>query len=322
MNTHVTDRSPVDPSLYGGDPDDRPFPQHSPTEAAIESIVLHRMAPQAGEPDYRQFPEADDLAQTLRGAMTSLSEVMDGTRLEDDAQELLWGVTNVMHRRLQFIDKLLDENETDQRAMAREQDGSEVKSVELERKLDEGERLVERRTAFEFMRDLMAEEFAALTGTPWVPRSGSRVSHANVTSAVIDSRKFRSAKRRKDIEIHCPDGTRVAVTGGQDFQDYRTVTAALDATHAKYPDMVLLHGGATKGVELIAARWAEAKSVPQVVFKPDWTAHGKSAPFKRNDRLLEEMPQGLIAFPGNGINENLADKARKLGIRVHRPVKV
>jgi hypothetical protein len=35
---------------------------------------------------------------------------------------------------------------------------------------------------------------------------------------------------------------------------------------------------------------------------------------KRNDRLIEALPVGLIIFPGNGIQDNLADKARKLGI--------
>ena len=55
-----------------------------------------------------------------------------------------------------------------------------------------------------------------------------------------------------------------------------------------------------------------------VAFKPDWNRHGKAAPFKRNDQMLEIMPQGVIAAPGNGITENLVDKAKKLGIAVMR----
>ena len=85
--------------------------------------------------------------------------------------------------------------------------------------------------------------------------------------------------------------------------------------------MVLLHGGSPKGAELIAARWARTREVPAVVFKPDFARDGRSAPFKRNDQMLAEMPAGVIAFPGNGINDNVVDKARKLGIAVHRPVK-
>jgi hypothetical protein len=42
------------------------------------------------------------------------------------------------------------------------------------------------------------------------------------------------------------------------------------------------------------------------------------APFRRNDQLLSVVPYGLIVFPGSGITDNLADKARRLGIPVWR----
>ncbi len=78
--------------------------------------------------------------------------------------------------------------------------------------------------------------------------------------------------------------------------------------------MVLLHGGSPKGAERIAARWADSRKVPQVAFKPEFTRHKNAAPFKRNDQLLETMPIGVVVFPGSGISDNLADKAKKLGI--------
>jgi hypothetical protein len=51
-----------------------------------------------------------------------------------------------------------------------------------------------------------------------------------------------------------------------------------------------------------------------VVFKPDWTRHQKAAPFKRNDQLLEALPIGIVVFPGSGVTDNLADKAKAMGI--------
>lgn len=78
--------------------------------------------------------------------------------------------------------------------------------------------------------------------------------------------------------------------------------------------MVLLHGGSPSGAERIAACWADNRKVAQVAFKPDWARHAKAAPFKRNDAMLDVLPIGAIVFPGNGINDNLADKARKRGI--------
>jgi hypothetical protein len=56
--------------------------------------------------------------------------------------------------------------------------------------------------------------------------------------------------------------------------------------------------------------------VPQIAFKPDWTRPAKAAPFKRNDQMLDILPIGVQIFPGTGIQGNLADKAKKLGIPV------
>ena len=92
----------------------------------------------------------------------------------------------------------------------------------------------------------------------------------------------------------------------------------LDRAHANHPDMVLLHGASSKGAEFISSKWADARKVTQIAFRPDWTRHGKAAPFKRNDQLLQTIPIGLIVFPGSGITENLADKARGLGVPVWR----
>ena len=81
--------------------------------------------------------------------------------------------------------------------------------------------------------------------------------------------------------------------------------------------MILAHGGGP-GAERIAAKWAESRDVDQVVCRPDWNRHGKAAPFRRNDELLNLLPKGVITFPGSGITENLIDKARQNGIPVHR----
>ena len=133
----------------------------------------------------------------------------------------------------------------------------------------------------------------------------------------IDARDFMRARKDRETRAHLPEGTLVAIAGGKDVRDPGAVFARLDTTKAKYPDMVLAHGGGP-GVEKIAARWAERHGVHQVVCKPDWTAHGRAAPFRRNDELLNLLPKGVIAFPGSGITDNLVDKARQLGIPVHR----
>ena len=112
-----------------------------------------------------------------------------------------------------------------------------------------------------------------------------------------------------------PEGTLVAITGGKEIADADVVWTTLDRAKEKYGDMVLLHGGGP-GVEKIAASSAETRGVNQMICRPDWNAHGKAAPFRRNDELLNFLPKGVIAVPGSGITGNLVDKARQLGIPV------
>jgi len=164
------------------------------------------------------------------------------------------------------------------------------------------------------MRDQAGDLFELHTGTTWKPHAGSLANRKAMTAAMIDSRDFISAKRRAETEVLIPKGTKIAFTGGMDCNDHRRIWDALDKVHTKHADMVLLHGGSPKGAELIAAKWADTRKVQQIAFKPDWTKHAKAAPFKRNDALLDTMPIGIIVFPGSGISDNLADKARKLGI--------
>jgi hypothetical protein len=299
--------------------DDAGFePAHtsSPTDHVLTELQLFGWRPFQDEPDPRPLPEGDRVAAAVADIFDALIVTLGDTRLEPDLDDLLWSAVNLFHRAVDRVERELDGNELGQRRLQKEQDGSEVKSVELERLTAEGQTLLERRDSMELFRDLSADAFERHTGTPWRPRSGSMVNHRHLTSAMIDSRDFLAAKRRAETEVLMPAGPRVAVTGGADFNDHRLIWARLDQVHAKHADMVLLHGGTPKGAELIASRWADTRKVPQIAFKPDWTKHGKAAPFKRNDAMLDVLPVGVLVFPGTGIQGNLADKAKKLGIPV------
>jgi len=294
-------------------------PHHtaSPTDHLLQELQLYGYRPFADEPDPRPLPEGNRAAGAIADIFDALISTFADTRLEPDLHDLLWSIVNLFHRATDRIERELDDNEQAQRRGQREQDGSEVKSVELERLTAEGHTLQERRDAFELMRDQAAEHFERHTGSNWRPRSGSMVNHRNLTSAMIDSRDFLAAKRRAETEVMLPAGPKIAFSGG-DSADHKLIWDKLDQVHAKHPDMVLLHGGSPKGAEKIAARWADHRKVPQVAFKPDWTKHAKAAPFKRNDAMLNVLPIGVIVFPGTGIQDNLADKAKKLGIPVYR----
>ncbi len=225
-------------------------------------------------------------------------------------------MVNCFHSQVARLDRAVDRIVPEMRDLERAQDGTEVKAVELETLTNRAHNLGDRRDAFEKMRDTAAEAYRVHTGGVWRPRHGSHASRTgSLTSAAIDARDFRRARQDRETRAHLPEGTLVAVTGGKQVADADGVWSTLDRTREKYGDMVLLHGGGP-GYEKIAASWADARGVDQVICRPDWNAHGKAAPFRRNDELLNLLPKGVIAFPGSGITGNLVDKARQLGIPV------
>ena len=302
------------------DRDDTDFdPMHasSSTDHVLTELQLHGHRPFQDEPDPRPLPEANAIGGAVADIFDALIATLGDTRLEPDLETLLWSTVNLFHRAADRVQRELDDNEYAQKRSQKEQDGSEIRSVELERLVAEGMTLIERRNAMELFRDQAADQFEHHTGSSWRPRSGSMVNHRHAHRGHDRQPRLpcRQAPRR-DRGCCLPAGPKIAFTGGLDFNDHRLIWDKLDKVHAKHPDMVLLHGGSPKGAERIAACWADTRKVPQIVFKPDWTRHARAAPFKRNDRILDVLPIGVIVFPGSGISANLADKAKKLGIPV------
>ena len=288
------------------------------TAIVCESMALFGASPERGELDSRVVWDEDDAIEAMAEAIRVMVNgiTVNGTQMADEREPLIWGLVNMLHSQVQRLDRAVDRIVPEMKDLETAQDGTEVKAWELQLLTDRARNLGDRRDAFEKMRDIAADAYRAETGDVWRPRRGSHVSRTGaLTSAAIDARDFCRARKDRETRAHLPEGTLVAVTSGKTVTDTDAVWSTLDRTRTKHGDMVLVHGGGP-GVEKVAASWAEARGVDQVVCRPDWNAHGKAAPFRRNDDLLNLMPKGLIAFPGSGITHNLIDKARRLGIPV------
>ncbi|UNU44524.1 DUF2493 domain-containing protein [Sphingopyxis sp. YF1] len=296
-----------------GDTDQAYPPEPGTTAYLLQEMQLFGHRPYEDEPDPRPLPDARIAGGAVADMFDALTACLADTRIEPDLEDLLWHLVNLFHRAGDRVERALDDNEQLQRRLQREQDGSEIRSVELERAIREGISLIERRDAMEFFREAAAEQFRIHLRKAWAPRTGSRAMHRTLTASLIDSRDFLDARLREKAAALLPAGTRIAFTGGSDC-DPAAIWDALDKAKARYNDMILLHGATPTGAERAAACWAENRGTAQVAFRPDWNRHGKAAPFKRNDRLLEALPVGVIVFAGTGIQDNLADKAAKMGI--------
>ena len=292
----------------------------SVTATVCENAQLFGAAPERGEYDPRDVWDRDDAIDAVSEAFRILAEGVgpDGTQLADEREGMLWGFVNCLDAQVRRLDRSVDRLAPEIRDLQRAQDGTEINARELEMTTHRAQNLGDRRDAFEQMRDAAATAYRAETGDTWRPRRGSNVSQTgHLTSAAIDARDFMRARKDRETRAHLPEGTLVAITGGKEVRDADAIFRRLDKAKAKYDDLILVHGGGP-GVERIAAQWADTNGVHQVVCKPDWNAHGRAAPFRRNDVLLNLLPKGVIAFPGSGITDNLVDKAVALGIPVQR----
>ena len=238
----------IDPNFT----DNEPEHAASTTSTLLDELQLYGHRPFEDELDSRPLPEVSQVTGAIADIFDALASTFQDTRLEPDLDDLLWSTVNVFHRATERIERELDDNEQAQKRGQREQDGSEVKSVELEQLLAQGLTLIERRNAFELMRDLAAEHFQIHTRNTWHPRTGSMVNRKHLTSAMIDSRDFLMARRRAETEVMLPAGPKIGFTGGYECNDTTAIWAALDRVNAKHPGMVLLHGGSPKGAERIA----------------------------------------------------------------------
>ena len=114
--------------------------------------------------------KSDRIGGAVADIFDALIATLGGTRLEPDLETLIWSTVNLFHRAADRVQRELDGNEYAQKRSQKEQDGSEIRSVELERLVAEGLTLIERRNAKELFRDQAADQFEHHTGSAWRPR--------------------------------------------------------------------------------------------------------------------------------------------------------
>src|SRR5262245_33809156 len=129
----------------------------STTNFILTELQLYGHRPFQDEPDPRPLPEANVIAGAVADIFDALIATLHDTRLEPDLENLLWSTVNLFHRAADRVQRDLDDNEDAQKRSQKQQDGSEIRSVELERLVAEGLTLIERRNSMELFRDLAAE---------------------------------------------------------------------------------------------------------------------------------------------------------------------
>jgi len=297
-------------------------PMTTSLAAALSALELGHLEPRAEDVSGMCPPSTDALEQTTTAIWSDLFATLQNTSLERDIEEMGWGLVNLFHRaaakKHATIDRLTDEI----RLLLAEQDGSEINTANLEDKIDLAKKIEEAATCYEHMRDTAAAHYIRETGRSWIPSTGNRIS-LGVTSAIVDGRAFLQARRERVRDANTAQGTPVVFAGGrltfrtdEDMKAFGdNLLRTLGAVRERVGDMYLVHGGDMKGIERIAASWAEQNGIQQVRFGLDRKL-GDRAGFRRNEQMLSLKPRYVIAFQGNGVTERLVIDAKKAGIRV------
>jgi hypothetical protein len=270
------------------------------------------------------FPDREAVGQTLAAVWSDLFALLSGTALEADAEDLGWAFVNLFHRSATRKAGALDRATDEVRALVATADGSEVRTHELETQVERAQCAEGAMLALEEMREVAAALYLDEFGNSWKPVSSSRFNHGGMlTSALVEGRDFLRARAEAKRRAAMPEGTPVIFAGGRTRHatdaEAKTfaenVWATLDKVRDRVPDMVLVHGGDTKGVDRLAASWSERRQVPQVAFSLDLRL-GARAGFRRNERMLSLDPRYLVAFPGSGVLERLVIDAKARRITV------
>jgi SLOG family YspA-like protein len=298
---------------------------HTSFAAQLAQLELgHLTIERIGAPDATELPDPDAVAQTLAAIWSDLFALFPETALEDDSEELAWGIVNLFHRAAAKRSAQVDRATDEIRCLLACADGSEVHTSELETQIARARAAEAAMLGLEAFREAAALLYMQETGSSWRPAGGSRLNHgAALTSAVVDGRDFLRARSETRRRAAMPDGTPVAFAGGRlsfaTTEEAKTfadnVWTTLDQVRERVADLVLVHGGDAKGVDRLAAAWAERRKVPQVAFGLD-TRLGSRAGFRRNEQMLALNPRYVVAFAGNGVLERLVIQAKEKGVTV------
>lgn len=298
---------------------------HTSLAAQLSQLELgHLSIDRSDRPLATDLPDGDAIEQTLAAIWSDLFALFPDTALEDDSEEIAWGLVNLFHRAAAKRSAQIDRATDEIRCLLASADGSEVHSTELERQIVRAQVAEAAMLALESFRETAASLYLDETGSSWRPAMGSRVNHgAALTSAVVEGRDYLRARSESRRRVAMPEGSPVLFAGGRlsfaSAEDATTVANSvwetLDRVREHVGDMVLVHGGDSKGLDRIAAAWAERRKIAQVAFSLDRRL-GSRAGFRRNEQMLSLNPRCLVAFAGNGVLERLVIQAKEKGVHV------
>ena len=263
--------------------------------------------------DARPHPTEDALIQLGQALMTELLDLLTDTALEDVQTILAESLVGAFHSAAGRIERDGDRARDRMRMLGRDFDGSEMADTELQEATRAARARDVAQAACELVRDATAEVYATATGEVWSPWRGSRRG-TRLTAAQLEAKQALRAIARRQPTAADPGGPVVAFRAApfaDSGLDAGRIFDALNWARTQWPAMALATTGA-KGAERLAIRWAQQKGVTLVLARADFDRHGKAAPFRANDELMDLEPICCLTL-AQSLDEDRASRSHPFG---------
>lgn len=114
---------------------------------------------------------------------------------------------------------------------------------------------------------------------------------------------------------------KILVCGGRDYTDRQTIHRTLDATLQKardegYKHIRLIHGAA-RGADTFSEEWAKLRGISSTAYPANWNLYGKAAGIIRNEQMLDQGPNLILAFPGGRGTAHMTSIGKRAGVPVY-----
>ena len=120
-----------------------------------------------------------------------------------------------------------------------------------------------------------------------------------------------------DSEREARCAMKVLVCGSRSWDDYGAVESALGELVTRRGRFTVMHGAA-RGADRLAGRAARALGLDVVEYPAQWDRLGRRAGYVRNEQMLAERPDLVLAFHKDGSRgtAHMIKLARDAGIEV------
>lgn len=114
----------------------------------------------------------------------------------------------------------------------------------------------------------------------------------------------------------------VLVCGDRHFTNVPLLWRTLDGIAQEFGIKRIIEGasddvtGPHIGADYWAHQWARASDIATIRVHADWKVNGKAAGPIRNQAMLNEKPDMIIAFSGGRGTADMIDRAKKQGFKV------